>query len=187
VGLDATTSKFESAVMQHMDAAYNLARWLTRNDQDAQDIVQESCMRALRAFDSLRGQDFRPWFLAIVRNASFTLLRRRKDSSSSADESLETTPEVAADSEAFDPQAIAIRAADVDLVRRAIAALPDALRETLILREMEGLGYKEIGKIVGVPIGTVMSRLARGRARLQTLLVEMEKAAPVKPAREGQP
>lgn len=184
--MHATTSKFESAVLEHLDAAHNLARWLTRNEQDAQDVVQESCMKALRAFDSFHGGDFRPWFLAIVRNASFTLLRRRKDLAIPAVErSLETGAEVAADCKTYDPQAIAIRAADMDLVRRAIAALPDALRETLILREMEGLGYKEIGKIVGVPIGTVMSRLARGRTRLQTLLVEMEQAVPVKSAQEG--
>jgi RNA polymerase sigma-70 factor (ECF subfamily) len=186
LSLHATTSKFESAVLEHLDAAHNLARWLTRNEQDAQDVVQESCMKALRAFDSFRGGDFRPWFLAIVRNASFTLLRRRKDlASPTAEMSLETGAEIAADCETYDPQAIAIRAANVDLVRRAIAALPDALRETLILREMEGLGYKEIGKIIGVPIGTVMSRLARGRTRMQTLLVEMEQAVPAKSGQEG--
>jgi RNA polymerase sigma-70 factor, ECF subfamily len=179
LSLHPATSKFESAVLEHLDAAHNLARWLTRNDQDAQDVVQESCMKALRAFDSFRGGDFRPWFLTIVRNTSFTRLRRRKDSSGpTAEQSLEIGAEIAADPEVYDPQAIAIRAANVDWVRRAIAALPDVLREVLVLREMEGLSYKEISKIAGVPLGTVMSRLARGRMQLQALLVEMDQPNP---------
>jgi len=157
-----------------------------RNDQDAQDVVQESCMNALRAFDSFRGADFRAWFLTIVRNTSFTWLRRRKNLSGPASEqSLEAGAEIAADGEVYDPQAIAIRAADAELVRRAIAALPDTLRETLVLREMEGLSYKEIGKIAGVPIGTVMSRLARGRMQLQALLVEMDQPNVGKAVQEG--
>src|SRR5580692_12830768 len=172
--------------MEHLDAAHNLARWLMRNDQDAQDVVQESCMNALRAFDSFRGADFRAWFLTIVRNTSFSWLRRRKNLSGSASEqSLEVGAEIAADCEVYDPQAIAIRAADADLVRRAIAALPETLRETLVLREMEGLSYKEIGKIAGVPIGTVMSRLARGRMQLQALLMDMDKSGPRISTQEG--
>src|SRR5690348_2342105 len=98
--------------MEQLDAAHNLARWLMRNDQDAQDVVQESCMKALRSFDSFRGGDFRAWFLTIVRNTSFTWLRRNKDSQGSAGEqSLEVGAEIAADAEVYDPQAIAIRAA----------------------------------------------------------------------------
>jgi RNA polymerase sigma-70 factor (ECF subfamily) len=175
--LNTATTKFESAVLEHLDAAHNLARWLMRNDQDAQDVVQESCMKALRAFDSFRGGDFRAWFLTIVRNTSFTWLRRNKDSQgAAADQSLEVGAEVAADCEVYDPQAIAIRAVNIGLVRRAIEALPDALRETVVLREMEGLSYKEIGKISGVPIGTVMSRLARGRMQLQALLMELDQS-----------
>jgi RNA polymerase sigma-70 factor (ECF subfamily) len=149
-----------------LDAGHNLARWLMGNDQDARDVVQESCMKALRAFDSIRGGDFRAWFLTIVRNTSFTCLRGKKDLELS-----EQSLEMAADGEIFDPQAIAIRAADAELVRRAIAALPELLREAVVLREMEGLSYKEIGKIAGVPIGTVMSRLARGRTQLQKILM----------------
>jgi RNA polymerase sigma-70 factor (ECF subfamily) len=173
--LHAATSRFESAVLEHLDAAHNLARWLTRNEQDAQDVVQEACMKALRAFDSFRGGEFRPWFLTIVRNTCFTSLRRKRDSSSTgAGQSLEAGAEIAADCEVYDPQEVAIRAANVDLVRRAIAALPEILREAVVLREMEGLSYKEIGKIADVPIGTVMSRLARGRVQLQALLMEMD-------------
>ena len=182
----AATSKFESAVLEHLDAAHNLARWLMRNDQDAQDVVQESCMKALRAFDSFRGGDFRAWLLAIVRNTSFTWLRRNKDSQDlSAEQSLDAGAEIAADCEVYDPQTIAMRAADADWVRRAIDALPVVLREAVVLREMEGLSYKEIGKIAGVPIGTVMSRLARGRMQLQALLVEMDQSQPRTSAREG--
>ena len=130
-------------------------------------------MKAFRAFDSLRGGDFRPWFLSIVRNTSFTWMRRSRSSQAVGDEqSLEAGAEIAADCEVYDPQAIAIRAADAELVRRAIDELPVVLREAVVLREMEGLSYKEIGKIAGVPIGTVMSRLARGRVQLQALLME---------------
>jgi len=175
LSLHAAASKFEMAVLEHLDAAHNLARWLMHSDQDAQDVVQESCMNALRSFDSFRGGDFRAWFLTIVRNTSFTWLRRRKSSSGPVSgQSLEIGAEIAADGEVYDPQAIAIRAVNVDLVRRAIAALPEVLREALVLREMENLSYKEIGKITGVPIGTVMSRLARGRMQLQALLMEMD-------------
>src|SRR5271156_3583013 len=109
-----------------MDTSRNLAHWLMRNDQDAEDVVQESAMKALRAFDSFRGGDFRAWFLTIVRNTSFTWLRRNKTSQGPApDQSLDVGPEVAADPEVYDPQAIAIRAADINGVRRAIQALPD--------------------------------------------------------------
>ena len=169
-----------------MDAAYNLARWLTRNDQDAQDVVQEACMKALRAFDSFRGGDFRAWFLTIIRNTSFSMLRSKKSSSGSASEqSLEVGAEIAADSEAYDPQTIAIRAADTDLVRRAIAELPETSREVLVLREMEGLSYREIAKIADIPIGTVMSRLARGRMQLQAKLVQMYQPGAGESVQEG--
>ncbi len=135
------------------------------NDQDAQDVIQESCMKAFRAFDSFRGGDFRAWFFTIVRNTSFTWLHRRKDFRQLADEqSLDCGAQIAADCDAFDPQIIAMRAADAELVRRAIQELPALLREVVILREMEDLSYKEIAKIAGVPIGTVMSRLARANA-----------------------
>src|SRR5271155_2430010 len=126
--------------MEHLDAAHNLARWLMRNDQDAQDVVQESCMNALRAFDSFRGGDFKAWFLTIVRNTSFTWLRRTRGAhGQAAEQSLDLGAEMAADLEVYDPQAIAIRAADADLVHRAIDALPEVLREAVIMREMEGM------------------------------------------------
>jgi RNA polymerase sigma-70 factor, ECF subfamily len=186
LALHVAASKFEAAVLEHLDAAHNLARWLMRSDQDAQDVVQESCMNALRAFASFRGGDFRAWFLTIVRNTSFTWLRRNKSLSGQvSQQSLEAGAELSADYEVYDPQAIAIRAGNVDLVRRAVAALPEILRESLVLREMEGLTYKEIGKITGVPMGTVMSRLARGRMQLQALLVEMDQPNAGKSVQKG--
>jgi len=177
LSLDPTIGNFESALLAQLDAAHNLARWLVHNDQDAQDVVQEACIKALRSANSYRGGDFRSWFLAIVRNTSFTLLTRKKNSQGSNTQQIQDAGnDLAADSELYDPQEIAIRSADADLLRRAIASLPAVLREALVLREMEGLSYKEIGKIAGVPIGTVMSRLARGRTQLQSLLMKMEKA-----------
>lgn len=178
MNLPATTSQFELAVLAQLDAAHNLARWLVRNETDAQDVVQESCIKAMRAFDTLRGGDFRPWFLTIVRNTSFTWLNRSRDMRhGSGASSLDAGADIPADHETYDPQTIAIRAADAERVRRAIDALPDVWREVLALREMEGLSYKEIGRIVGVPIGTVMSRLARGRSQLQGLLMSSDSEA----------
>ena len=132
-------------------------------------------MRAMRAFDTVRGDDFRPWFLTIVRNTSFNWLsRNRQPRHGSAEASLDIGAQMPVDCEAYDPQALALRAADVELVRQAIDALPDVWREVIALREMEGLSYKEIAKIVGVPMGTVMSRLARGRTQLQELLMKLD-------------
>ena len=143
-------------------------------------------MKALRSFDSFRGGDFRSWLLAIVRNTCFTWLHRRKGSQSAAGErAVDVETELAADEATYDPQAIAMRAADAQLVHQAIEQLSPVVREVIVLREMQGLSYKEIGKIAGVPIGTVMSRLARGRSQLQSLLMEMDQAEPRRPAQEG--
>ncbi len=128
-------------------------------------------MKALRAYDSFRGGDFRAWFLTIVRNTCHTWQRREKTAIALNEWTMDADHGVAADTRTYDPHEIAIRAADAEQVRKAIEALPPLLRETIVLREMEGLSYKEIGKIVSVPIGTVMSRLARGRAQLQALLM----------------
>ena len=161
--------------MAHLDAAHNLARWLTRSHPDAEDVVQESCMKALRSFDTFRGGDFRAWFLAIVRNTCFTLISRRKSGGGrAAAQNIDDAPEMPADIETYDPQEIATRAADAKLVRCAIDSLPELWREVVVLREMEGMSYKEIGKIVGIPIGTVMSRLARARAELQSQLMHLD-------------
>jgi RNA polymerase sigma-70 factor (ECF subfamily) len=162
-------TEFERQVLPHLNAAYNLARFLMRNDQDAEDIVQEATLRAFRFFDSFRGENSRGWFLRIVRNTAFTALKRNR-----MDE--ET---VAFDEELHGGQVppldagIALdRAHDRQTVRAAIEHLPAEFREAITLRELEGMSYKEIADIAGVPIGTIMSRLARARRQLQLLLTK---------------
>ncbi|HKU73451.1 MAG TPA: sigma-70 family RNA polymerase sigma factor [Pyrinomonadaceae bacterium] len=158
---------FEEAVMPHMDAAYNLARWLTRNDADAQDMVQEAYLRALRFFGGFRGTDAKAWLLTIVRNTCYTWLRRNRSPELSCD-----FDEVvlARESEGPDPETEQLMKAQAQLVNDAIEKLPIEFREVVVLRELEELSYKEIAIVLGVPIGTVMSRLARARKRLLLLL-----------------
>ena len=158
---------FEDTVLPHLDAAFNYARWLTRNDADAEDVVQEACLRSVRFFSSLRDADARAWLFAIVRNAWYSRMSRQ----SRADESRlgPSQPDERRD-DALDPEERLLQQHTVMLVRTALEQLPVDFREVIVLREMEGLSYKEIAAIVGVPIGTVMSRLARARERLQALL-----------------
>jgi RNA polymerase sigma factor (sigma-70 family) len=151
------------AILAHLDAAHNLAAWLIGNPHDAQDIVQEACLRAVRSSSSFRGGDSRSWLLAIVRNACFDWLRR--DKRSPFQETSDNGPDPTTASEA-DPAKILERAEDVTRLQQAILQLPPGIRETIVLREMEGLSYKEIATVTGMPIGTVMSRLARGRRGL---------------------
>ena len=167
---------FEIAVLPHLDAAYNLARWLAGNDHDAQDVAQEASLRAFRYFGSFRGDNPRAWLLSIVRNAFYTWLRKNRPEKAVEinDETLDIE-DASANAETVNPQF-----ADADAVRRAIAELPVEFREIVILREMEGFSYKEIAELAEVPIGTVMSRLARARKLLQRRL-----AAEFKPG--GQP
>jgi RNA polymerase sigma-70 factor (ECF subfamily) len=160
-------ASFEQVVLIHMDAAYNLARWLTRNESDAQDVVQDACVRAFRGFATFRGGDSRAWLLTIVRNVALTFLRTRRQ----VQEFEEDLQQPVSDG-ASSPQMILLRAADAERVRAAIDLLPLELRTAIVLREMEGLAYKEIAGITGVPIGTVMSRLSRGRERLAKSLAE---------------
>ena len=152
--------------MPHLSAGYNLARWLTRNEHDAEDLVQEAYVRALRAFDGYRGGDARAWLLSIVRNTCYTWLRQRRADRTDAAED----PVDIADDPAGEPEAQVIRQADSRLVRRALEELPVEFREAVVLRELEGLSYKEIAEIAGVPLGTVMSRLSRGRKLLERVL-----------------
>jgi RNA polymerase sigma-70 factor (ECF subfamily) len=161
-------ARFEQAVLPHLTAAYNLARWLTGNDHDAEDVVQESYLRALKFFSGFRGGSSRPWLLAIVRNTCYTWMRRNR----MAEPGLELDEEMYVDTTSPSPEAILLATARGDLVRRALEELPAEFREIVILREMEGLSYKEIAEVTSVPVGTVMSRLARARARLQKLLGE---------------
>ena len=163
----AELAQFEQAVLPHLGAAYNLARWLTGNDHDAEDVVQESYLRALRFFPGFRGGNSRPWLLTIVRNTCYTWLRRNRmdDVTTELDEDVHGV-----DYTTSNPEAVLLAAARSDMVTRALEELPVALREIVILRELEGMSYQEIADVAAVPIGTVMSRLSRARTRLQKLL-----------------
>ena len=155
-------ARYEALVLPHIDAAYNLARWLTRNDHDADDVLQEAMLRAYRHFDGLRGEA-RPWLLAIVRNSCWTWLRANRPAEvAAADDEVE--------SDAPGPEALAAREFDRRALNDAIAALPLPFREALVLRELEDLPYKDIARIAGIPIGTVMSRIARARRLLAQAL-----------------
>ena len=162
-------SRFERAILPHMDAAHNLARWLTRNDDDAQDVVQEAYLRAFKFFGGFRGGDSRAWLLKIVRNTSYTWLQknRRQELLTEFDEEIHSSG-----TEDSTPYAVLLQKADGELVRRAIEELPVEFREILIMRELDGLSYKEIADIADIPMGTVMSRLARGRTQLQKTVAD---------------
>ena len=167
---------FEELVLPHLNAAYNLARWLARNPQDAQDVVQDACLRALKHLHGLRGADARPWFLTIVRHAFYDWRKRNAPADAPADDALD--PDSIADPAALDPEQVLQRSTEARLLAQAVGALPLALREVLILREFEDLSYKQIAAVAGVPLGTVMSRLSRARALLQS-------SAPLRAARDG--
>jgi RNA polymerase sigma-70 factor (ECF subfamily) len=157
--------RFEQTVLPHLDAAYNLSRWLTGSDADAEDVTQEACLRALRFFATHHGPNTRAWLFAIVRNTCRTWLEKNRSR-----EVRGTLPEddtLAAASSELNPVSLAIRRANRELVRQAIEELPIEFREAVVLRELEGLSYKEIAEIVEVPLGTVMSRLSRARERLE--------------------
>jgi len=161
-------AQFEHSIMPHMDAAYNLARWLSRNDADAQDIVQEAYLRAFKFFAGFRGGNSRAWLLRIVRNAFYDWLKKHRgeELEETFDEELHDTSEPTSA-----PDALLLDKADHELLHKAIAELPLEFREILILRELEGLSYKELSEAAQLPLGTVMSRLARARQHLRNLLV----------------
>jgi RNA polymerase sigma-70 factor (ECF subfamily) len=159
-------ARFEQVVLPHLSAAYNLARWLTRNDHDAEDVVQEAYLRALRFFARFRGEDARAWLLAVVRNTCYTWLKRHRPHELAVP--LGAVEEVA--SADLNPERLAEQKAAAEGLRSALEELPVEYREVVVLRELEGLSYKEIAGIAGIPLGTVMSRLTRGRARLQQCL-----------------
>ena len=163
--------RFEATVSPHVDAAYNLARWLTRNDHDAEDVFQEALLRAFTFFDGFRGADSRAWMLKIVRNTCFTWLQtnRRSEVITVDAGDLNQMPPVYSGS-GDDPETLALRRTTAAELNDALAELAAPLREVVVLREMEGLSYKEIAAVIDAPIGTVMSRLARGRADLRRIL-----------------
>jgi RNA polymerase sigma-70 factor (ECF subfamily) len=159
--------RFERAMLPHLDAAYNLARWLTGSVHDAEDVVQDAFVRALTFFDSFRGEDGRSWLLTIVRNACYDWLRKNRRSTLVAveQEELEAAPDASPS-----PEAEQLRKADARILQAGLEALPVEYREALVLRELEGMSYRQIAQVTGTPMGTVMSRLARGRKRLEKVL-----------------
>jgi RNA polymerase sigma factor (sigma-70 family) len=165
--------RFEEQISPHLNSAYNLAKWLTRSHEDAEDVVQEAFLRAFSAFESFRGDDANPqnakaWVLTIVRNTSMTwLIRNRKAGAMlGLEEALEDPRELSPD-----PEKILLISCEREQVRQALEQLPSDFREAIVLREMEGLSYKEISATVGVPVGTVMSRLSRGRDWLRRIIL----------------
>jgi len=171
-GLD-DNARFAHVVMPHIDDAYRLARWLTGNSTDAEDVVQDASLRAFRAIRGYAGGSARAWLLSIVRNTAYSWLRKNRPTAVvTVDdlEAVELTQANTADPDLETPETTLLAQIDVDQLRAAIAALPAPFRETLVLRDIEGLDYREIAQTTEVPIGTVMSRLARARRRLTATL-----------------
>ena len=163
----AEIASFEDVMLPHLDAAHNLARWLLRNEEDAKDVVQEAYLRAFKSFGGFHGSNGRAWLLTIVRNTSYTLLKKNRavDLTTSFDEEIHASGD-----ESASPAIIVEHAEDAELVTKAMDELPAEFREILVLRHQEGLSYKEIADIAQIPPGTVMSRLARARAKLREYL-----------------
>jgi RNA polymerase sigma-70 factor, ECF subfamily len=178
--VDDKRARFEAQVMPHLDAAYRFARWLSRSPTDAEDVVQEAFLRAFRAFDTLRGSDVKAWLLAIVRNCHATAVRQQQRRAAvplpaDDDEPLGAGAMASGAIAALpDPESASMVADDKRTLRRLIAALPAEHREVLLLRELEDLSYREIAAVTGVPIGTVMSRLARARSALKVSWQQLE-------------
>jgi RNA polymerase sigma-70 factor (ECF subfamily) len=160
-------SRFEATVLPHLDAAYNLARWLTGNEHDAEDVTQDACVRAFRFFGGFQGGNCRSWLLTIVRNTAYTWLDKNRGHR--ATDEFDEEVHVVED-HSTNPEAVLLKQADRENVRQAVEQLPAEFREVIVLRELEELSYREIAGIAGVPIGTVMSRLSRARKLLQQTL-----------------
>jgi RNA polymerase sigma-70 factor (ECF subfamily) len=165
-------ARFEAIVLPHLDAAFNLARWLLRSRSDAEDVTQEAVLRAFRAFGSYRSGNARAWLLQIVRNACFTWLRQNR-----MGEEFTEFDETSMPQESDNPEALAIANSNREQLTQALEALPPAFREILVLRELEGCSYKEIAEITSRPIGTVMSRLSRARQALRERLAPADSAS----------
>jgi RNA polymerase sigma-70 factor (ECF subfamily) len=164
---------FQALVLAHLNSAFNLAYWLTRSRQDAEDVVQEACIRAFRYFDAFHGEDARAWLLAIVRNTFYTwyCANRKREGTMEFDEERHSHEDANFAEREDNPEALLMRKDNQRVVRTAIERLPLAYREVIVLRELEDFSYKEIAGIVDISIGTVMSRLGRGRKLLAAMLV----------------
>ena len=173
--------RFEQIVLPHLDAAYNLARWLTRNDTDAEDVAQEAILRAFKFFGGFHGGNSRAWLLTIVRNTCYTWLQQNRatELTTPFDEEIHSVEEA-------NPETVLLERADRQMLKKALEELPLEFREAVILRELEGLSYKDIASIVDVPVGTVMSRLARARKLLQRHLCQFKSSVPPPANQPGQ-
>src|SRR6201987_3351975 len=160
-------ASFEETMLPHLDAAHNLATWLLSNEQDAEDVVQEAYLRAFKSFDGFRGSNGRPWLLTIVRNTYYTFLKKNRavDLTTPFDDEIH-----AIGHESASPATILEHAEDAELIKKAMDALPAEFREILTLRHQESFSYNDIGEVLKMPIGTVMSRLARARGKLKEYL-----------------
>ena len=176
---ESRLERFETVVLRHLDAAFDLARWLTNNDATAEDAVQDACVRAFRFFAGMQGPSPKAWFMAIVRNACLDCLRERKRDGSTEefDEMQHTSEEVYTSAELDSPERSALRNAEARAVHAAIAGLPLEYREVIVLRELEEMSYKEISAIAKIPVGTVMSRISRGRDLLRQQLTSVQDRA----------
>ena len=177
--MDERRGRFEAEVLPHLDAAHRFARWLSRSPNDADDLVQEAVLRAFRGFDALRGSDAKAWLLAIVRNCHATAFRRQQQRAQvplpEEDDAYDSHAMIAATP---DPESASIRSDHERLLDRVMASLPEVHREALVLREIEELDYREMATVMNVPIGTVMSRLARARAALKARFLDEVKGEP---------
>ena len=173
---DENRRRFELLALPHLDAAYNLARWLTRNDHDAQDVVQEALVRALRYIHGLRGEGARAWLLQIVRHTCYSWLKENRPVEKVALDDFDDAWQDLAAPAADEPPALAMRRADKAQIDAAIAELPVAYREVLVLRELEDLSYADIARIAEIPVGTVMSRLSRARGLMRAALTPLTPA-----------
>ena len=166
VAIHASGASFDEVVLPHLDAAYRLARWLTRNDEDAKDLVQEAALRALRYFGTFSGGSGRAWFFRIVRNTCYGW---RGHGSHVVTDTFDEEQH-SSDRPATDPETLLLQTADATVIARAMRNLPDRFQRLLVLREFEGLSYRELANALGIPIGTVMSRLSRARQALRAAL-----------------
>lgn len=175
---DENWERFRTLAMPHLDAAYNLARWLARNDHDAEDVVQEAMMRAMRYIGGLRGEGARAWLLQIVRHTFYSWLKQNRPAEQVVLDDFDEALQEAAAPASEEPPALAMRRADREQINAAIASLPVHFREVLILRELEDLSYTEIARIAEIPVGTVMSRLSRARGLMRAALSPSPAARP---------